>query len=153
MGCWGAGVLVGGGGGVVGWWGGGVVEVGGGGWWGWWWVVGWWGGGVVGWGGGVVGWWGVVGGWGGGRKQEASKPCRKHSPILLGLVGVLNILENKKPANHAEQKQPHFVSASCRAQHPGGWWVVGGGGGVVVVRGGGGEVWCLVGEVFVCGLR
>ena len=43
----------------------------------------------------------------------------------------------------------------------GGWWVVGG----VVVRGGGGggvvgggvvvrgEVWCLVGEVFVCGLR
>ena len=31
---------------------------------------------------------------------------------------MLNILENKKPANHAAKK-PHFVSASCRAQHPG----------------------------------
>ena len=36
--------------------------------------------------------------------------------ILLALVVVLNILENKKPANHAEKT--HFVSASCRAQHP-----------------------------------
>ena len=92
-------------------------------------VVGWWGGGVV----VVVGW------WGGGWKQEASKPC---SPILSALVGVLNILQNKKPANHAEKKQPHFVSASCRAPHPGGvvrwWWVVGGGGWWGVVGGGGG---------------
>ena len=38
-------------------------------------------------------------------------------PPRLALVVVLNILENKKPANNAEKK--HFVSASCRAQHPG----------------------------------
>ena len=56
-------------------------------------------------------------------KQEASKPYRKKpvvvlnilenkkpanhaekKPILLALVVVLNILENKKPANNAEKK-------------------------------------------------
>ena len=37
-------------------------------------------------------------------KQEASKQGRKKSPILLALVVVLNILENKKPANHAAKK-------------------------------------------------
>ena len=35
-------------------------------------------------------------------KREASKPCRKQ-PILLALLVVLNIVENKKPANHAEK--------------------------------------------------
>ena len=39
-------------------------------------------------------------------KQEASKPCRKKSAILLRLVVVLNILENKKPANHAATTAP-----------------------------------------------
>ena len=68
---------------------------------------------------------------------------QKKNNILLALVVVLNILESKKPANHAEkmsaillvlvvvlniletrsqqtmQKKTHFVSASCRAQYPG----------------------------------
>ena len=39
-------------------------------------------------------------------KQAASKPCRKNSRILSALVVVLNILENKKPANHAEKTAP-----------------------------------------------
>ena len=43
-------------------------------------------------------------------KQEASKPCRKNSPILLALVGVLNILENKKPASHAEPNSPILLA-------------------------------------------
>ena len=51
-----------------------------------------------------------------GNKKPANNAETK-STILLALVVVLNILENKKPANHAERK--HFVSASCRAQHPG----------------------------------
>ena len=77
-----------------------------------------------------------------GNKKPANT-AEKNSPILLALVVVLNILENKKPANTAinspimlalvvvlniletrsqqtmQKKQPHFVSASCRAQHPG----------------------------------
>ena len=58
----------------------------------------------------------VIGGPGG--KQEASKPCRKKSAILLVLVVVLNILETRSQQTMLK-KQPHLVSASCRAQHPG----------------------------------
>ena len=50
-------------------------------------------------------------------KQEASKPCSNNSPILLALVVVLNILETRSQ-QAMQKKQPHFVSASCRAQHP-----------------------------------
>ena len=50
------------------------------------------------------------------NKKPANHAAKK-SRILLARVVVLNILEIKKPANHAEKK--HFVSASCRAQHPG----------------------------------
>ena len=39
-------------------------------------------------------------------KQEASQHCSKNSPILLAPVVVLNILQNKQPANHAEKTAP-----------------------------------------------
>ena len=52
---------------------------------------------------------------------ENKKPANNaEKNTLLALVVVLNILENKKPANPAEKKK-HFVSASFRAQHPTYW--------------------------------
>ena len=50
--------------------------------------------------------------------QEASKPCRKKTHFVSPSCRAEHP-GNKKPANHAEGKNTIFVSPTCRAQHPG----------------------------------